>query len=294
MGSDARRTPAEPLWLGGEPVPLRRWGDDGPMVVALHGGPAARGSAAPIARELAGNFTVLEPWQRGSGGQALTVAGHVADLHEVVLACGQDRPAVVGESWGAMLALAYAAEHPDSVGPLVLVGCGTFDVAAREAMQRTIDRRLTDADRSALQRLETDVADPAQRLVRQYEIIRSVYEVDPLSEEEQGGAIDWPMPLDTAAHRQSWQDMLARQQAGDYPAAFASIRSPVLMLHGTYDPHPGEAIRDRLATVIPQLEYHPLDRSGHCPWRERNARDEFFRVLIDWLKTRLAGSRSGA
>lgn len=295
MSGAARQPPAEPLWLGGEPVPLRRWGDDGPAVVALHGGPAARGSAAPIARELSGQFTVFEPWQRGSdNGESLTVARHVADLHEVVLGCGPHRPAVVGESWGAMLALAYAAEHPRAAGPMVLIGCGTFRKQDRREMQRIIDGRLTDDDRAHVKRIEADISDPRERMARQYEIIRSVYEVDPLDEADLGGRIDTDMPLDAEAHRQTWQDMLARQEAGDFPAAFAAIRSPVLMLHGTYDPHPGEAIRDSLAMVIPQLEYHPLDRCGHSPWRERHARKEFFGVLIDWLKARLAGLRSGA
>ena len=60
--------------------------------------------------------------QDGTMGEPLTVARHVADLHDVVLAvCDGQSPALVGESWGAMLALAYAAEHPRDVGPIVLV-----------------------------------------------------------------------------------------------------------------------------------------------------------------------------
>jgi len=43
-----------------------------------------------------------------------------------------------------MLALAYAAAHPSSTGPLILVGCGTFDPAARAELQRTIAIRMND------------------------------------------------------------------------------------------------------------------------------------------------------
>jgi len=39
------------------------------------------------------------------------------------------------------------------------------------------------------------------------------------------------------------------QEAGVYPAAFAAITSPVLMLHSTYDPHPGQMIRASLAPI---------------------------------------------
>ena len=46
---------------------IREYGSAGPMVVLLHGGPGAPGYMAPVARELADSFRVLEPLQRGSG-----------------------------------------------------------------------------------------------------------------------------------------------------------------------------------------------------------------------------------
>ncbi len=44
-------------------------------------------------------------------------------------------------------------------------------------------------------------------------------------------------------HHESWSDMVRLQESGVFPARFASIRCPVLMLHGSYDPHPGALIR---------------------------------------------------
>jgi pimeloyl-ACP methyl ester carboxylesterase len=93
---------------------IRMYGVSGPVVVVLHGGPGAIGYMAPVGRGLADSFRVLEPFQRGSRGEPLTVAQHISDLHGVVKSqCGPERPAIVDSSWGAMLALAYAAAHPD-------------------------------------------------------------------------------------------------------------------------------------------------------------------------------------
>jgi len=39
---------------------------------------------APLARGLSASYRVIEPFQQGSGGERLTVAGHVADLHEII------------------------------------------------------------------------------------------------------------------------------------------------------------------------------------------------------------------
>jgi pimeloyl-ACP methyl ester carboxylesterase len=112
---------------------VRRHGGDGPLVIVLYGGPGAAGSAVELALGLSDGFAVIEPWQRGSGGrEPLTVARHNANLHDVVLSiCNGVPPALVGESWGAMLALAYAAGYARDAGPIVLVGCGTFDKESR-------------------------------------------------------------------------------------------------------------------------------------------------------------------
>ena len=79
----------------------------GPVVILIHGGPGASGYMAPVARELADSFQVMEPLQRVSGDEPLTVSRHIADLHELIESGrGGTRPTLVGHSWGAMLALA--------------------------------------------------------------------------------------------------------------------------------------------------------------------------------------------
>jgi pimeloyl-ACP methyl ester carboxylesterase len=265
-------------------IEIRPYGKSGPWVIALHGGPAAAGRAAPIARGLADAFRVLEPWQRGSGDEPLTVARHVADLHEVVVSCCEGgRPALVGESWGAMLALAYAAEHAESAGPLALIGCGTFDKAARARLHATLEERRTDEVRRRLRQIDEQVADPGERMQRRHEVEERLYEYDPIPAENRAVPDSDCPPFDLRAHTETWEDMLWLQDAGVYPAAFAAIRSPVVMLHGAYDPHPGRLIRDGLLPYLPQIEYREWERCGHSPWYERHAREEFFAVLKGWL-----------
>jgi pimeloyl-ACP methyl ester carboxylesterase len=267
-------------------------------VIVLHGGPGAARSAASIARGLADAFRVLEPWQRGSGDEPLTVARHVADLHDLILSrCEGRRPGLVGESWGAMLALAYAAAHPGAAGPLVLVGCGTFDLEARARLQQTLDERTTSELRERLERLGDEVADPLERMAKRYELTRHLYDYDIVNdtagttehEHEQEHEHDpEATAFDVQAHTETWEDMLRLQAEGVYPAAFAAIRSPAIMLHGAYDPHPGRMVYEGLRQHMPQLEYREWERCGHRPWRERHVRDEFLAVMRDWLAQHLA------
>jgi pimeloyl-ACP methyl ester carboxylesterase len=241
---------------------------------------------APVARELAKFFRVLEPWQRGSGGEPLTVARHVADLHELVDSqAGGSPPALVGSSWGAMLALAHAAAHPERAGPIVLVGCGTFDPASRERLVAILEERKTEALRRRLARLPEECPDPDERLRVLGDLLLPVYSHDPVTTELGAEGCD------ARAHHETWEDMVDLQEAGVYPAAFGAVKAPVLMLHGAVDPHPGQMIRANLEPHLPQLEYVEWQRCGHYPWLERAVRGEFFAVLHEWLARRLAGPR---
>jgi pimeloyl-ACP methyl ester carboxylesterase len=238
---------------------------------------------APVARGLAGQFRIIEPLQRGSGGDRLTVMRHVADLHERVESRGSARATLIGHSWGAMLALAYAAAHPDRAGPLVLVGCGTFDPAARARMQATVQARLDNDMRERLARLPEDVPDPDERLQVLGDLILPLYSYDLLTNDQE------VIACDARAHQETWEDMVRLQEEGVYPAAFTAITSPILMLHGAADPHPGRMIQARLKPHLPQLEYHEWERCGHSPWLERAVRDEFFAILREWLGRHLTG-----
>jgi pimeloyl-ACP methyl ester carboxylesterase len=230
---------------------------------------------APIARGIADSFRVLEPFQ---SAVSATVADHVADLHEVVKSyAGDTAPALVGHSWGAMLALAYTAAHPSSEGPIVLVCSGTFDLAARERFSLNLSERKKDERARQRFQLALQIADPNERFHELGKQTLELYSYDLATTEQE---IDESEP---GCGESTWDDMVRLQNEGVYPSAFAAIKSPVLMLHGAVDPHPGQMIRASLAPYIPQLEYFEWQRCGHYPWLEKATHDEFFSVLRNWL-----------
>jgi pimeloyl-ACP methyl ester carboxylesterase len=176
-----------------------------------------------------------------------------------------------------MLALAYAAAHPDGARALALVGCGTFDRAARERLEAVRESRMDGSLRSRVDRLPREIPDPDARLEALGALLVPVYSHDLVTAELEVEGCD------ARAHHETWQDMMRLQEAGVYPAAFAAIRSPVIMLHGASDPHPGPLIRASLAPYLPQIEYREWEQCGHYPWLERAVRDEFIAFLSDWL-----------
>ena len=256
---------------------MRRYGQKGRPVFVLHGGPGAPGSAAGLAEALGDSFRVFEPLQRLSSNVPLTVAQHVSDLSDAISGAAFDeKPAIVGHSWGAMLALVFAAEYPERVSAVVLVGSGTFDRESRAEYQRLRRERMTDELRARVEEISARAPNENERRARVHAAMDSMETVNRIGE----------VPLlsvDAKGNRETWEDMLQLLESGMYPAAFSAIRCPVLMLHGAYDPHPGELIRRSLVAHMPRLEYREFEQCGHEPWVERYARDEFLRVLRAWL-----------
>jgi pimeloyl-ACP methyl ester carboxylesterase len=234
---------------------------------------------APVARELSNSFRVIEPFQRRSENEPLTVQRHIDDLDDVIHEyCTEEQPAIVGHSWGAMLALAYAAQRPGVAQCIVLIGCGTFDAAAREQLQSTLVERATPHLSSRLRSLSKEVRDPDVRLCIYGRLLEPLYIYDALPQET-----DETEEYDRKGHDETWRDMLRLQAEGVYPPSFAGISSPILMAHGDWDPHPGRMTFDTLSEYLPTIQYIELRNCGHYPWRERSAREDFFDILGTWL-----------
>jgi proline iminopeptidase len=100
---------------------------DGMPVVFLHGGPGS--GCRPKQRRLfdPARYRTVFFDQRGAGRSrpyrelaANTTDYLIADIEAIRTAQGIDRWLVVGGSWGATLAVAYAERHPDRVAGVVL------------------------------------------------------------------------------------------------------------------------------------------------------------------------------
>lgn len=264
------------------PISVRRYGDPAePAVVLIHGGPGAPGYMAPVARELsARGFYCVEPLQRLASDdpeESLSVSIHIEDLRVVLQKLA--RPVVLlGSSWGAMLALAFAAEHPASVHALVLVGCGTFSQESRAEFQRRFAERGGEAMREALAEIERRVElGPNERLELKADAILDAYSWELSSRDLECVGVD------ALGNKQTWSDMLELQGRGVYPACFDQIDAPALLVHGDVDPHPGELVARELSEVMPRLEYIELGRCGHYPWLEVYGREPFFELVAEWL-----------
>ncbi|MGY4831039.1 alpha/beta fold hydrolase [Sphaerotilaceae bacterium SBD11-9] len=113
---------------GGHVLHVEEHGQPGGIAaLVLHGGPGS--GSSPLLRRFFDprRYRTVSPDQRGAGRSQPrgsitenTTAHLIADLETLRTALGITRWLVVGGSWGAALALAYAAAHPAAVTGLLL------------------------------------------------------------------------------------------------------------------------------------------------------------------------------
>ena len=126
------------------------------------------------------------------------------------------------------------AKYLDSIGAIVLVGCGTFDKASRDVIVNVRSRRILDyIDKHAEHNADLKMSIDEQMM--KWHDITDTYEAIP--DEDKPAE-----PFDMRAHTETWKDMVHCQEAGLYPQSFTSVKMPTIMLHGAYDPHPGKMI----------------------------------------------------
>jgi pimeloyl-ACP methyl ester carboxylesterase len=252
---------------------LRLYGQPPFTVAVLHGGPGAPGTMAPVARELATEWGVLEPLQTAD-----SLDGQVEELRAVLDEHADLPVTLIGSSWGAMLGYIVAARYPVHVRKLILVGSGVYEARYAAGIEQTRLDRLSEAERAhALELMEllerSDTADKALLMNEMGRIYTKADAYDPLTLDTEGLEAQYEMLV------RVWSDAETLRASGELLALGKHIACPVLALHGDYDPHPAAGVREPLSSGVRDFRFVLLAHCGHLPWIERQARDEFFRRL---------------
>ena len=256
---------------------LRRYARPPFRVALLHGGPGAPGAMAPVARELSSAMGILEPLQT-----APSLDGQVAELRDVLEAHAGLPAVLVGSSWGAMLGFILAARYPNLARKLVLVGSAPFEEKYATHIAQTRLSRLSEAEaREAidLRRAMEDAATPDKGALfaRLGRLLSQADSLDPLTLDDE--VLEYQFDINQSV----WADASALRASGELLALGRKIECPVVAVHGDYDPHPAEGVREPLAAVLRDFRFVLLKDCGHHPWTERRAKDEFYRILKDEL-----------
>ena len=265
----------------------------GPPVVCLHGGPGLWDYLGPLAALLDDMFTIVRFDQRGcgrsTGGGPFTIEQAVHDLDQIRACLGFDRWAVAGHSWGAELAIRYAARHPERVTAVAYiagVGAGN-DFWGAYVVER--DRRLGN-DRERLTALSARPAsDRTPDEERERCLLQWRPDFSPTSAAAEHALALWDTrPAGAAVNETANRELWADRATEDLHRAAGRVSCPVTMLFGADDPRPWTASESLLA-ALPNARRIVFNCAGHAPWAERPADTRL--LIIDALRP--AVSRAG-
>jgi proline iminopeptidase len=231
----------------------------------------------PVCAVLAEAAECILLHQRGTGRSLppspsaaanITLRAYVADLEALRVALGRENVALVGHSWGGMLAMAYAAVHPQRVKALVLLASGgptleymTWYSRNSQARVNDDDRRIAaywedqrrrgvDPGRIAAGRLASDMSSTFHDRSRVAQLVEALDD-NPFSE---------------AVFERMMRDL--RDTGYDLRPQLRTFAAPVLIVQGRQDPI---ATADTLRATFPStpLQVQLIEEAGHFLWLEQ-------------------------
>lgn len=254
--------------------PVRRWGPGPYSVAVIHGGPGAPGEVAPVARELSSVTGILEPFQTET-----TLDGQVQELRSILIEQGKVPVTLVGFSWGAFLSFLLAARYPALVKKLVLVSSPPFEEQYAASVTQTRMTRLKKPDQAEAQALLAQLADPVtpnknDLLAKLGTLLAHADTYDPANAMDEGFHCQYDV------FKGVWDEACELRRKQILTQMAKAITCPVVAIHGDWDPHPAEGVNDPLSRVLSDFRFVLLEKCGHRPWIERNAAENFYKVLV--------------
>ena len=228
---------------------------EGLPLVCLHGGPGFdHWSFGDYLDPLAADLRLILVDQRGHGmsddvdSATLTLGALADDVVRLAEALDVGPVAVLGHSFGGLVGLRAAVDHPDAVQALVVVGTAVRAQPPARALPAAADpARSQEETRAEFEEqasfLFADAADP-----RRDEWLRQ-----------------------TAPMVFAPQTAAAVSRDGELAARLADVRAPTLVVAGRHDRICSVEDAERLARAVANERFIVFERSGHLPFVEEQA-----------------------
>jgi proline iminopeptidase len=273
------------LATGPAPLYVRETGQ-GPPVIVVHGGPDFDHEyLLPELDALGGSLRLVYYDQRGRGRSCspddrdvVTIESEVADLDAVRVWSGVERAAILGHSFGVVLALEYALRHPHRVTRLILLNSAPVSSSDAKRLRESLMRGKTPEQ---LRRFEEIAASEDFRggalgadaayyrihfapALRRSDLLENV--VARLRRSFTPAGIVRAREIEEGIYDETWRD-----PSYDLLPQLTRLRIPTLIVHGDHDFVPIE-IAQHIADALPLSRLIVLEECGHFAYIEQTDR----------------------
>ncbi|WP_263350956.1 alpha/beta hydrolase [Acidicapsa acidisoli] len=252
-------------------------------VIAVNGGPGLSHAYMvqnDVWQRVAKHRLVVLYDQRGTGvskrmkpGAPQTMDAQVADLDAVRGKLGLDKVALVGDSYGGMLSMAYAVAHPEHVAKLVLSDSPPPSWKTMVHLLPEVFPDIEEQDAAEEKKLGESTDAAARASLRNH--FRMIFYSPEKCDAYMANVDDLGFePKVAEAVQQSTADL-------DLTAKLADFRFPTLVITGRFDMNVAPLTAWRLAHAIPGAKIVFFEKSGHLPAYEEPER--YVEVLEKFL-----------
>ena len=262
--------------------PFLREVGSGPPIVVLHGGPDFDHTyLLPELDRLANSFHLVYYDQRGRGRSAagvraedVTLESELEDLDAIRRKVGLEAIAVLGHSWGCVLALEYAVRRPGRGSHVILLNPAPASHRDLLLLRRELAARRAPADLERMKSLaasgryrQGDVETESEyyRLHFKPGLYRAEH-VDEIVGRLRTHFTPGTILLARAIEARLWDETWHREDYDLLPKLRA-LDIPTLVLHGDHDLIPIE-VAQHVADAIPGARLRVLPRCGHFSFLE--------------------------
>jgi proline iminopeptidase len=249
-------------------------------VIAVNGGPGLSHAYMlqnDLWQKVARDRLVIFYDQRGTGaskhvraGAPQTMDAQVADLEAIRAAAGLDKFALVGDSFGGKLGMAYAAAHPEHVAKLILSDSAAPSAASRVHLLPQTFPDIEEQIAAEEKKLSGSPDAAAQAGLRNH--FRMIF-YSPAKRDaylSKMGDLGFEPTVSEAVSKAT--DKL------DLMAKLRGFRFPTLVLTGRYDMNVAPLTAWRIAHAIPGAKLVFFEESGHLPSYEE---PEKYRTVLE-------------
>ncbi len=247
----------------------------GTAIVLCHGGPGGYDDLGPVADMIDDLCQVHRYDQRGSGRSErrgpYDVATFVDDLEELRKRWRVRKWVVAGHSWGAALALVYAARYPSKTRALVYISGTGIDPRWRTEYRRARLTRLMPEARSRFEELSrmraSATASERALIARERQAIlapTNYHDADAAPEPDE----DHDRLVNNEVNALLNDDHERIVLNPRFLTRVAQLPMPTLVAHGASDPRPAWSA-ESLARTVAKGEFISLPDVGHYPWLEK-------------------------
>jgi proline iminopeptidase len=253
-------------------------------MIAVNGGPGlshAYMMQNDLWQRVAAHRLVILYDQRGTGASKhlqpnapQTMEAQIADLDAIRRTLALERVAVLGDSYGGMIAIAYAAAHPEHVARLIL-----SDSAAPswKSMVHLLPQVFPDREEEGEKEAKKLAADP--EAVARAGLVNHMRQMFYSTEMRDAyltrmGDLGFEPAVGSAVQRAT--------ENLDLTAKLPGFHFPTLVITGRYDMNVAPLTAWRMAHAIPGAQLVFFEKSGHLPAYEEP--DKYLQTLESFLK----------